>query len=533
MMLQRSLQLPYGIFLWDGTDNACLIFEDGFFQLGYYNMEDESGLELSLGLSCGGSSSKLKGKNGSSSDTRGEEVGRGGKMVDDFKSMFDNAPQKPESISGTRRTDSPKPEENFFSDLSKAKDENASLNLNGRGFLVANSSKPIEIEDDKRSEAANKRKMTFDEIRNPKKHESDVHHADLHDRARTSHISITEDGSTAENEDVADSETENSSSRPISHHSDGSKGFIRVGSSSDAAKEVRGSADSNATDFSGQKRFTGSSEKDFKHANLTYSASFSVQPVNMMNVSYPSPVKESSSVGAPGSQIHGVMHVMPAATGERTGTQSVNNGSLPVMFGYPPVQLPMLEKDQSWGLISHPQQLHSSFVGRGPTNPATLQVISNNVSEAKPFEGRPLDRTKGDGKQRVTEEGSSSQPEDVKGRSTNLRAKDIPDQPTEGSVIDFSNIKPGLAADVKFGGCGSYPNLPWVSTSGSGPNGRTISGVTYRYSTNQVRIVCACHGSHMTPEEFVRHANEDQAAAEGSGVLGTVANGNPAASSHG
>lgn len=164
---------------------------------------------------------------------------------------------------------------------------------------------------------------------------------------------------------------------------------------------------------------------------------------------------------------------------------------------------------------------------------AALQVISNNISEAMPYEGRPLERTKGDGKQRVNEEGSSSQPEDVKARSTNLRAKDVSGQSTgEGAIIDFSNIKPGLAADVKFGGCGSYPNLPWVSTSGSGPNGRTISGVTYKYGTNQVRIVCACHGSHMTPEEFVRHSNEDQAAAEGNTVLGTVANGNPAASSH-
>ncbi|RDX83839.1 Ninja-family protein mc410, partial [Mucuna pruriens] len=501
-----------------------------------YNMEDESGLELSLGLSCGGSSTKPKSKNGSSSDTRVEEVGRGGKMVDDFKSMFDTVPQKPETITGTRRTDSPKPEENFFSDLSKAKEDNASLNLNGRGFLVANSNKPIEIEEDKWPEAANKRKMPFDEIHSQKKHDSDVHHGDLHDRARTSHISITEDGSTAENEDVADSETENSTSRPISHHSDGSKGFIRVGASgasSDAAKDVRGSADSNATDFSGQKRFTGLSEKDFKHANMTYGASFSVQPVNMMNVPYPS-VKESSSVGAPSSQIPGVMHVMPTTTGERAGAQPVNNGSLPVMFGYPPVQLPMLEKDNTWGLVSRPQQLHPSFVGRGPTNSAAIQVISNNITDAMPYEGRPLERTKVDGKQHVAEEGgSSSQPEDVKGRSTNLRAKDVSDQSTgEGSIIDFSNIKPGLAADVKFGGCGSYPNLPWVSTSGSGPNGRTISGVTYRYSTNQVRIVCACHGSHMTPEEFVRHANEDQAAAEGSAVLGAVANGNPAASSH-
>ncbi|KAK7314430.1 hypothetical protein VNO77_32954 [Canavalia gladiata] len=495
-------------------------------------MEDESGLELSLGLSCGGSSAKPKSKNGNSSDTRAEEVGRGGKMVDDFKIMFDTGPQKPEPIPGTRRTDSSKPEENFFSDLSKAKEDNASLTLNGRGFLVANSNKPIEIEEDKRLEAGNKRKMPFDEVRNQKKHDSDVHHADLHERARTSHISITEDGSTAENEDVADSEAENSTSRPVSHHSDGSKGFIRVGASSDAVKEVCGVADSNAADFSGQKRFTSPSEKDFKHANMTYGPSFSVQPGNMMNIPYPSQVKESNSVGAPSPQIPGVMHVMPTAVGECSGAQSVNNGNLPMMFGYPPVQLPMLEKDNAWGLVSRPQQLHPSFVGRGPTNSAALQVISNNISEAVPYEGRPLERTKGDGKQRVAEEGSS-QPEDVKGSSTNLRAKDVSDQSTgEGSPIDFSNIKPGLAADVKFGGCGSYPNLPWVSTSGSGPNGRTISGVTYRYSTNQIRIVCACHGSHMTPEEFVRHANEDLATPEGNAVLGTVANGNPAASSH-
>ena len=334
-------------------------------------MEDDSGLELSLGLSCGGSSAKPKSKNGSSSDTRAEEVGKGGKMVDDFKSMFDAGSQKPDSVAVARRSDSSKPEENFFNDLSKTKEDKASLNLNGGGFWAANSNKPIEIEDDNRLDAVNKRKIPFDEIRNQKKHDSDVHHANLHDRARTSHISITEDGSTAENEDVADSEAENSTSRPISHHSDGSKGFMRVGASSDAPKEVRGVADPSATDFNGQKRFTGSSEKDFKLANMSYGASFSVQPVNMMNVPYPSQVKESNSVGAPSPQR--LMHVMPTAAGERTGGQPVGNGSLPVMFGYPSVQLPMLDKDNSWGLVSRPQQLHPSFAGRGPSNSGNFE----------------------------------------------------------------------------------------------------------------------------------------------------------------
>ncbi|TKY60854.1 AFP-like 2 [Spatholobus suberectus] len=96
-------------------------------------MEDDNGLELSLGLSFGGSSVKPKSKNGSSSDTRAEEVVRNGKMVDDFKSMFDAGPQKPDSVNGTQRTYSSKPEENFFNYLSKAK-ENASLNLMGGNF---------------------------------------------------------------------------------------------------------------------------------------------------------------------------------------------------------------------------------------------------------------------------------------------------------------------------------------------------------------------------------------------------------------
>ncbi|XP_061343834.1 ninja-family protein mc410-like [Gastrolobium bilobum] len=492
-------------------------------------MEDEDGLELSLGLSCGGSSVKPKSKNGSSSDTRAEEVGRSGKLVDEFKSIFDAGFQKPDSV-GAQTTDSSKPEENFFSDLSKAKGENASLNLNGRGFWVANSNRPVQIGEDKHLEMGSKRKMSFDEINHQKRHGSDVHHADLHDKARTSHTSMTEDGSAAEKEDVADSEADNSTSRPISHLVGGSKQFIRIGVSSDAPKDVRGVADLSATDFNGEKRFMGSSEKDFKHANLTYGASFSVQPVNMMNAPYPSLVKESNSVHAPSPPISGVMHMMPNATSDSSGAQPVSNASLPAMCGYPSAQLPILD-----GLISHSQQLHPSFAGRGPSNTAAIPVISNNIYEATPYEGRPLEKSKGNAKQRVTEEGSSSQPEVVKGSSTNLRAKDVSDQATgEGSSIDFSVIKPGLGADVKFGGGGSCPNLPWVSATGSASNGRTISGVTYRYSNNQVRIVCACHGSHMTPEEFVQHANEDQAQAgqEGGAVLGTVANGNPAASAH-
>lgn len=52
----------------------------------------------------------------------------------------------------------------------------------------------------------------------------------------------------------------------------------------------------------------------------------------------------------------------------------------------------------------------------------------------------------------------------------------------------------------------SIPELPWVSTTGVGPNGKTISGVMYISSRRQIRLVCSCHGKHMSPAEFVEHS---------------------------
>ncbi|KAJ6822760.1 ninja-family protein AFP3-like [Iris pallida] len=49
--------------------------------------------------------------------------------------------------------------------------------------------------------------------------------------------------------------------------------------------------------------------------------------------------------------------------------------------------------------------------------------------------------------------------------------------------------------------------MPCVSTRGDGPNGRRVEGFLYKYRKGEeVRIVCVCHGSFLTPAEFVRHA---------------------------
>ncbi|KAI7753077.1 hypothetical protein M8C21_017518, partial [Ambrosia artemisiifolia] len=48
--------------------------------------------------------------------------------------------------------------------------------------------------------------------------------------------------------------------------------------------------------------------------------------------------------------------------------------------------------------------------------------------------------------------------------------------------------------------------MPCVSTTGNGPNGRTVSGFLYRYTKNEVTILCVCHGESFSPAGFVEHA---------------------------
>ncbi|KAK8949517.1 Ninja-family protein 2 [Platanthera zijinensis] len=47
--------------------------------------------------------------------------------------------------------------------------------------------------------------------------------------------------------------------------------------------------------------------------------------------------------------------------------------------------------------------------------------------------------------------------------------------------------------------------MPLVSTRGDGRNGRRIQGFLYKCGRGEVRIVCVCHGSFLTPAEFVKH----------------------------
>ncbi|KAH6812547.1 hypothetical protein C2S51_026309 [Perilla frutescens var. frutescens] len=445
-------------------------------------MDDEKGLDLSLGLPCGG--------NSSSHNIRSEEGDRGSKLINEFKNFLEGGNQQHQlKVGESFNYNFPKP----------AADSETSKNSNAERLWLPAENRSIEV-DEKASSIGEKRKNLFIETTNQQKN-------------KVSHISITTDeGSTAENEDVADSEVDGSTSRHVSQHDD---------------DDVPNRFAPTGVEILGQKRFTISSEKDeFNAMNVPLPYVVSL-PGNMNMSSYSQSVKDSNSSGTPNPS----NYPMPMMHG--MATTNIEWPNFPLMYGYTPVQLPVLDRDNSRGVVSHNQQIH----GRNPDTQndgrKLTQVISHKSSDSTQFDVRAVEFGKSYGKQQVGEEGgSSSHTEgDLKGNHAIHQGKDVSDQPRAESLpSEFPAIRPGIAADLKFGGCGAYPNLPWVSTTGSGPNGRTISGVTYKYTPTQIKIVCACHGSHMSPDEFIQHASEENNGPDAGTGLASLSGSNPAAS---
>lgn len=82
-------------------------------------------------------------------------------------------------------------------------------------------------------------------------------------------------------------------------------------------------------------------------------------------------------------------------------------------------------------------------------------------------------------------------------------------KPVNCAELNLFGKNGGKASPSGLGqvGTSSVEDMPSVSTRGAGPNGRRIEGFLYRYGTGEdVSIVCVCHGSFLTPAEFVKHA---------------------------
>lgn len=426
-------------------------------------MEENKGLDLSLGLPVGRSSSQSKDEKDDSVDSRAADGDRTSKLLNDFRNFLSGGNPQQEAAESSR-IDYVKHQENYLSTISQA---------------------PV---------VGEKRKMPLEETNQEKKQESD-RQSDVHDKAKSSRLSLTtDDGSMADNEDVAESEAEGSTSRMTSQHEDGSKLHIRSGSSSEVPKEVHG------------KLATGA-------------ASFSMQSMGTLSLPY---AKDSSSMDLLGTPSYPLPSMMQALPSIRSSIQGLNGGNAPLMFGFSPLQHPSFDKGKAW-IAS--QSFYPAHAARG-LSPAGVLQGSPAIPDPSPLS----QQASGEAKQ-TAEDGSSSHAEaDTRSSNLQFRGKAAPEAlaTPNGFPSDYPAIRPGVSPDIKFGGSGSSPNLPWVSTTG--PNGRIISGVTYKFNANQVRIVCACHGSHMSPEEFIQHAAEEPPAAGNGAGLVSPPSSNPATS---
>ncbi|XP_062077895.1 ninja-family protein AFP2-like [Humulus lupulus] len=78
--------------------------------------------------------------------------------------------------------------------------------------------------------------------------------------------------------------------------------------------------------------------------------------------------------------------------------------------------------------------------------------------------------------------------------------------PSPNKAAELDRKPPKPPAQNRIGTTWPLQQMPYVSTTGDGPNGKTVTGFLYRYTKSEVNIVCVCHGRTFSPAEFVEHA---------------------------
>lgn len=563
------------------------------------NMDDDSGLELSLGLSCGGSGCKTKVKDALkeiySEQGAGDQVKSGKNSGDTFVKV-DLCGSTAKEDSEVKQLSEPVPpaQQSFWMNLGNAaaKETENSTELHANqvqfpGFrepwftgetsiqktsAATEKSKrdkqdrmsiykqqsevqePViagELAEEKWQEARKKQKMTVEEQKQQTKGDKEDDRDDPHCKSKSgipSHLKSspisanTEEASSSENEDTADSEVEASLSRTVSP-------IVKYN-----MKQPMASA-SDASDKNENQMPITRTMVIGNDINKEHNSTSSISPVAISSTSLPyslpsfkvghAPYTHSfqmannpSAAFSSGFSLPYLMQFAPPIVNgpDRSSAYPANSTSVQLPPVYAPVHLPALETPPSWVSVSHS---HQPLMFGSKTSGGTRKSSEHADDESKSSQVQPsqisLGMISAAGERAVPDnqkpESANSlmkderQPERTcSDRGTSLSSKAADDntkhgaarskEPTnhlpmaDGLSQEVWNLRPGIAPGLKFGGTGNSPDLPWVSTTGLGSSGKTISGVMYRYSKSQVRIVCACHGRHMSPAEFVQHGND-------------------------
>ncbi|GAV64393.1 DUF1675 domain-containing protein [Cephalotus follicularis] len=96
--------------------------------------------------------------------------------------------------------------------------------------------------------------------------------------------------------------------------------------------------------------------------------------------------------------------------------------------------------------------------------------------------------------------------------NSRMRENGKPVKPAKTKPEDPSKKAKVSNGIMQWNGMDLIKQMPCVTTTGDGPDGCRVEGFLYRYMKGQVSIVCVCHGSFLSPAEFVKHAGGKDAA---------------------
>ncbi|KAL6349966.1 hypothetical protein AAG906_002073 [Vitis piasezkii] len=143
------------------------------------------------------------------------------------------------------------------------------------------------------------------------------------------------------------------------------------------------------------------------------------------------------------------------------------------------------------------------------TSQGSAESQGGSSSSMSELESKPLQGYSSCGEARSLACNQSLQEQSIQEASGSSRTK--PNEGTgrtSGAEMENPSKNPGLSENRGRGsGMNFMGDMPCVFTRGDGPNGRRIEGILYKYGKGEeVRIMCVCHGSFLSPAEFVKHA---------------------------
>lgn len=106
----------------------------------------------------------------------------------------------------------------------------------------------------------------------------------------------------------------------------------------------------------------------------------------------------------------------------------------------------------------------------------------------------------------LSSEGGSKEPVVTTSMMANTK-KVTAEEPQLDNAAKRARISNGIVAWRRADG---MARMPFVKTIGA--DGKKVEGFLYKYLQGDVSIVCVCHGSFLSPAEFVKHAGDNDVA---------------------